>query len=147
MGRKLLATVVGFGSIAVMAATTLLLAQASEAQKPQIHIYWGKSSWLNWACSKGAIKVILDDKAIGEIEQKECVKTAIQPGNHVLLGLKQAMVKRQDLRFEAFPARNVYIKGDCATDDRIWRWNLQTEDQAKEWVDECKAVEGKEEKK
>jgi|OpeIllAssembly_1097287.scaffolds.fasta_scaffold803504_1 hypothetical protein len=147
MNVKRLATLTGAASMAVIAATTLLLAQGSAGQKAQIHIYWGKSSWLNWACSKGAIKVVLDDKEIGEIEQKECVKTAIQPGNHVLLGLKQAMVKRQDLRFEAFPARNVYIKGDCATDDRIWRWNLQTEDQAKDWVDECKPVEAKEEKK
>jgi hypothetical protein len=141
MARKRLAILATAASIAVIAATTLLLAQGGAAKKAQIHIYWGKSSWLNWACSKGAIKVILDDKEIGEIEQKECVKTGIEPGNHVLQGLKQAMVKRQDLRFEAFPARDVYIKGDCATDDRIWRWNLQTEDQAKEWAGECKAAE------
>jgi hypothetical protein len=146
MGRKLLAAVVGFGSIAVMATTTLLLAQGGAAQKPQIHIYWGKTGWLNWTCSKGDIKLILDDKDLGKIKEKECVKLAVDPGNHSLQGIKQAMVKRRDLLFEADPGKKIYIKGNC-TEDGIFQWNLQTTDQAKDWAGECKAADEKEEKK
>jgi hypothetical protein len=146
MGRKLLTAVVGFGLIAVIGTATVLLAQGSAAQKAQVHVYWGKTGWLNWTCSKGDIKLVLDDKELGKIEQKECVKIAVEPGNHSLQGIKQAMVKRRDLLFEADPGKKIYIKGNC-TEDGVFQWNLQTTDQAKDWAGDCKAADEKEEKK
>ena len=140
MMRKLLAAVVGGASIAVIGMTSLLLAQGGAAQKPQIHIYWGKTGWLNWTCSRGDIKLVLDDKDLGKIKEKECVKLAVDSGNHNLQGIKQAMVKRRDLLFEADPGKKIYIKGTC-TEDGIFQWNLQTTDQAKDWAGECKAAE------
>jgi hypothetical protein len=140
MDRKRLAIVTGAASIAVLAATTLLLAQGGAAQKPQIHIYWGQTGWLNWTCSKGDIKLVLDDKDLGKAKQKECVKIAVEPGNHSLQGIKQAMVKRRDLLFEADPGKKIYIKGTCGGDG-IFQWNLQTTDQAKDWAGECKAAD------
>jgi hypothetical protein len=142
MGRKLLAILVGASSIAVVATTTLLLAQGSAAQKAQIHVYWGKTGWMNWTCSKGDIKLVLDDKELGKIKEKECVKTAVEPGNHNLQGIKQAMVKRRDLIFEADPGKNIYIRGNC-TEDGIFQWNLQTTDQAKEWAGSCEPAKDK----
>jgi hypothetical protein len=146
MHMRQLATLTGAASMAVIAATTLLLAQGSTAQKPQIHIYWGKTGWLNWTCSKGDIKLVLDDKDLGKIKEKECVKIAVDPGDHNLQGIKQAMVKRRDLLFEADPGKKIYIKGTC-TEDGIFQWNLQTTDQAKDWAGECKAADEKDEKK
>jgi hypothetical protein len=146
MARKLLTTVIGAAAIALIGMTTLLLAQGSAAQKPQIHIYWGKTGWMNWTCSKGDIKLVLDDKDLGKIKEKECVKIAVEPGNHNLQGIKQAMVKRRDLLFEADPGKKIYIKGNC-TEDGIFQWNLQTTDQAKDWAGDCKAAEEKEDKK
>ena len=145
MGRKLLAAVIGSASIVVMAMTTLLLAQGQAAQQAQIHIYWGKTGWMNWTCSKGDIKLVLDDKDLGKIKEKECVKTAVEPGNHNLQGIKQAMVKRRDLIFEADPGKKIYIRGNC-TEDGIFQWNLQTTDQAKDWAGDCKAAEEKEDR-
>lgn len=146
MHMKRLATLTGAASIAVIATATLLLAQGSAAQQPQIHIYWGQTGWLNWTCSKGDVKLVLDDKDLGKIKQKECVKIAVEPGNHNLQGIKQALVKRRDLLFEADPGKKIYIKATC-TEDGIFQWNLQTTDQAKDWAGDCKAAEAKDEKK
>ena len=146
MDMKRLATLTGAASMAVIAATTLLLAQGGAGQKAQIHIYWGKTGWLNWTCSKGDIKLVLDDKDLGKVKQKECVKLAVDPGNHSLQGIKQAMVKRRDLLFEADPGKNIYIKGNC-TEDGVFQWNLQTTDQAKDWAGDCKPPDEQDEKK
>jgi hypothetical protein len=146
MERKRLTTLTGAVLVAVIAATTLLLAQGTGGKNAQIHIYWGKTGWLNWTCSKGDIKLVLDDKDLGKIKEKECVKVSVDPGNHNLQGIKQAMVKRRDLLFEADPGKNIYIRGNC-TEDGIFQWNLQTTDQAKDWAGDCKPPEGKDEKK
>jgi hypothetical protein len=146
MRRKLLAAAIGSASIAVIALTTVMLAQGQAAQKAQVHVYWGKTGWMNWTCSKGDIKLVLDDKELGKIKEKACVKTAVEPGNHNLQGIKQAMVKRRDLIFEADPGKNIYIRGNC-TEDGIFQWNLQTTDQAKDWAGDCKAAEEREDKK
>jgi hypothetical protein len=146
MSRKLLAASVGTASFALIITTTLLLAQGKPAQKAQVHVYWGKTGWMNWTCSRGDIKLVLDDDELGKIKEKECVKIAVDPGNHNLQGIKQAMVKRRDLLFEADPGKNIYIKGNC-TEDGVFQWNLQTTDQAKDWAGDCKPPEGKEEKK
>lgn len=141
MGRTRLAIRMGAGFLVALGTTTLLFATGGMAQKAQIHIYWGKSTWIGWSCSKGTIKLVLDDKQIGEIREKDCVKLGIAPGEHVLQGIKQALVKRKDLIFEAYPGRNVYVRGDCSNDSRKWEWNLQTADQAKEWASICRPAQ------
>lgn len=75
---------------------------------------------IGWSCSKVAIKVVLDDRQNGEIRERECVKIAVEPGEHVLKGIKQALVKPRDLICEADPGKNVYIRGDCSNDSRNW---------------------------
>jgi hypothetical protein len=141
MNRKRLVSVMGATFLAVLGATALLVARGDAAEKAQIHVYWGKSTSIGWSCSKGAIKVVLDDKLISEIREKDCVKTAVDPGEHVLQGIKQALVKRKDLIFEADSGKNVYIRGDCSNDSRKWEWNLQTADQAKEWASICRPAQ------
>jgi hypothetical protein len=37
--------------------------------------------------------------------------------------------------------KNIYILGDCSRDTRVWKWNLQTADQAKEWVGTCRPAQ------
>ncbi|MBE3134192.1 MAG: hypothetical protein IMZ55_12005 [Acidobacteria bacterium] len=141
MGRTRVAIRLGAGFLLALSTTTLLVAMSDVAQNAQIHIYWGKSTWVGWSCSKGTIKVVLDDKQIGQIREKDCVKLGVEPGEHVLQGIKQALVKRRDLIFEADPGKNVYIRGDCSNDSRKWEWNLQTADQAKEWAGICQQAQ------
>jgi hypothetical protein len=138
MNRRLLAILVGTACAAATSAAPLLLAASDQAQKAQIHIYWGKSTRIGWSCSKGTINVVLDTKPIAEIREKECVKTAVAPGEHVLQGIKQALVKRRDLIFDADAGKDIFIRGDCSNDSRIWEWNLQTKDQAKDWSASCR---------
>jgi hypothetical protein len=140
MRSKRVAIWIGAGFLVALGTTALLVARDGMA-KAQIHVYWGKSTWIGWSCSKGTIKVVLDEKPIGEISEKECVKTAVEPGEHVLQGIKQALVKREDLIFEADSGKNVYIRGDCSNDSRKWEWNLQTANQAKEWADTCRQAQ------
>ncbi len=125
------------GFLVAASTTVSLVATGGLYQQAQVHIYWGKSTWIGWSCSKGAIKVVLDDKQIAQIREKDCVKLSVEPGEHVLQGIKQALVKRRDLIFEADPGKNVFIRGDCSNDSRRWEWNLQTADQAKEWAPIC----------
>lgn len=141
MGRTRVAIRLGAGFLLALSTTTLLVAMSDVAQNALIHIYWGKSTWVGWSCSKGTIKVVLDDKQIGQIREKDCVKLGVEPGEHVLQGIKQALVKRRDLIFEADPGKNVYIRGDCSNDSRKWEWNLQTADQAKEWAGICQQAQ------
>jgi hypothetical protein len=142
MGRKMLAGLTGAAGAAAFVAATVLPTAGAAAEKAQVHVYWGKTGRMNWTCSKGDIKLVLDDKEIGKIKEKECVKTAVDAGNHNLQGIKQAMVKRRDLIFEADAGKNVYIKGNC-TEDGIFQWNLQTTDQAKEWANSCQPAQEK----
>ena len=140
MKRKYFFITLGLGLFVMIAALPLFLAAGS---KPAlVHIYWGKSTKVGWSCSKGAIKVILDNTQIGELREKECLKVAVHPGEHVLKDLKQLAVKPQDLVFEADAGKKVFIRGDCSNSSRDWEWNLQTADQAKGWEESCRDVTG-----
>jgi hypothetical protein len=139
MGTRRLAIRFGAGVLLALSTTALLFAAGGGAGGAELHIYWAKSTRIGWQCSRGAIKVVLDDKQIAEIHEKDCVRLAIAPGNHVLQGIKQALVKRKDFVFEADPDKNIFVRGNCNSDGKF-EWNLQTADQAKEWVETCQAA-------
>jgi murein L,D-transpeptidase YafK len=140
MGTRRLAIRLGVGVLLALSTTTLLVAMASAAQNAQLHIYWGKSTWVGWQCSKGTVKVILDDKQIAQIREKDCVKVGVALGDHVLQGVKQALVKRKDLIFEVDSGKNIFVRGTCNSDGKF-EWNLQTTDQAKEWASACQPAQ------
>jgi hypothetical protein len=140
METRRLAIRLAAGILLALSTATLVVAMSSAAGGAQIHIYWGKSTWVGWQCSKGSLKVTLDDKQIAQIHEKDCVKLGIAPGNHVLQGIKQALVKRRDFVFEADPGKNIFVRGTCNSDGKF-EWNLQTADQAKDWASVCQPAQ------
>jgi hypothetical protein len=140
MGTRRLAIRLGTGALLALAMTPLLVTLSSAAGGAQLHIYWGKSTWVGWQCSKGTVKVILDDRQITQIHEKDCVKVGVALGDHVLQGVKQALVKRRDLVFEVDSGKNIFVRGTCNSDGKF-EWNLQTTDQAKEWAGKCQPAQ------
>ena len=90
-----------------------------------------------YTCSAGTIGVVLDNQSLGAIKVSECVKKEVPAGNHVLQGLKQMMVKPEDLPFQAVAGGKVYIQGCCCGSGAKWKYSLVSEAEAAAWAGTC----------